>query len=85
MLIKIKIQRYLQVLVDYKNKYKIKYKNIFIYLIMIENYIINTILTFFFIGFILIRFILYKYFYAKWFIDNNLYPHANLIRDNRLK
>ncbi len=45
-----------------------------------ENYIINTILTLFFIGFILCR-----YFYAKWFIDNNLYPHANLIRDNRLK
>ncbi len=45
-----------------------------------ENYIINTILTIFFIGFILCR-----YFYAKWFIDNNLYPHANLIRDNRLK
>jgi hypothetical protein len=74
MLIKIKIQRCLQVLVDYK------YKNKFIYLIIMENYIINTILTIFFIGFILCR-----YFYAKWFIDNNLYPHANLIRDNRLK
>jgi len=72
MLIKIKIQRCLQVLVDYK------YKNKFIYLIIMENYIINTILTIFFIGFILCR-----YFYAKWFIDNNLYPHANLIRDNR--
>jgi hypothetical protein len=49
-------------------------------IIIMENYIINTILTLFFIGFILFR-----YFYAKWFIDNNLYPHANLIRDNRLK
>jgi len=80
MLIKIKIQRCLQVLVDYKNKYKYRFKNKSIYLIIMENYIINTILTIFFIGFILCR-----YFYAKWFIDNNLYPHANLIRDNRLK
>jgi len=32
-----------------------------------------------------ISFILYKYFYAKWLIDHNLYPYANLIRDNRVK
>ena len=47
---------------------------------------INFLYFKFFIFIILfISFILYKYFYAKWFIDNNLYPHANLIRNNRLK
>ena len=63
MLIKIKIQRCLQVLVDYKykykNKYKYKYKYKSIYLIIMENYIINTILTLFFIGFILCRYFYY--------------------------
>jgi hypothetical protein len=32
--------------------------------------------------FIIISFIGYI-FYAKWFIDYNLYPHTNLIRDSR--
>ena len=56
MLIKIKIQRCLQVLVDYK------YKNKSIYLIIMENYIINMILTLF----------LLDLYYVDIFMQNGL-------------
>ena len=42
------------------------------------------IFTFTFI-IVFIGYILYSYFYSKWFIDYNLYSHANLIKDNRVK